>query len=359
MYSIIVPLYNASDYIERCVNSILSQDSDIFIEIIIVDDGSTDVSLEIIQKAYCGNDKVKIVVHGKNKGLVNARKTGIRHAKGKYVIFVDADDYLQGSFLTNCNVALDKNDVDLVCFGFCEILEDGGALKQYNGLPDGRYTLAEIEKNFGSLTYNDDRSSFMLFTFLWNKIFLREKLLKICDSIDERITIGEDAAFLYHYLTECNSIYISSCTDYCYVQHPNSMVKMQKSNTSANLDFLASCIGDLFLDNTQLKRSVALYIDSLRLVRMIQPKKFFLNEYTYIKRLLDSHLSIGIVGTSTWAYHLATHDNCILLKHTDEISTSKLYAYLVPIFNSIEESKMKEKLNDMSIPDNQIITPFR
>ena len=97
LISIIVPAYNASKYIEKCLNSILSQTYKNF-EIIVVNDGSTDNTLDILKKCSEQSDKIKIVAQ-KNKGVSAARNNGLEHAKGQYIAFVDADDTLEQEFL--------------------------------------------------------------------------------------------------------------------------------------------------------------------------------------------------------------------------------------------------------------------
>ena len=91
-YSIIVPLYNCEQYIEKCLESLLDQNYEGEYEVIVVNDGSVDGSLSIVQKiSVSSKEKIKIVSQ-KNKGLSGARNTGLRMAIGQYIIFIDADD---------------------------------------------------------------------------------------------------------------------------------------------------------------------------------------------------------------------------------------------------------------------------
>lgn len=111
--SVIVPMYNVERYIKFCVDSILAQTFQDF-EIIIVDDASPDRCFEICTKLYGDNDKVRIVRHEKNLGLGPARNTGIKHALGKYVYFVDSDDYLLPEALEKFYVAAEKSQAQVV-----------------------------------------------------------------------------------------------------------------------------------------------------------------------------------------------------------------------------------------------------
>lgn len=110
--SVIVPVYNSEKYIEKCLDSLVSQTIKSY-EIIIVNDGSTDGSLNLIKKYK--NNNIKII-STKNNGIGVARNTGLKHAKGKYVAFVDSDDYVSSLFLEKMlNTATSKNADIVIC----------------------------------------------------------------------------------------------------------------------------------------------------------------------------------------------------------------------------------------------------
>lgn len=93
LVSVVVPVYNVEKYLERCVDSLLKQTYQ-NLEIILVDDGSTDGSLKIMEKYAQEDDRIHLVQHEKNRGLFQARITGSEAAHGKYIAFVDSDDYV-------------------------------------------------------------------------------------------------------------------------------------------------------------------------------------------------------------------------------------------------------------------------
>lgn len=112
-FSIIVPVYNIEQYIKECIESIINQDLN-NIEIILVDDGSTDNSGKICDK-YSQNDKRIKVIHKQNAGVSEARNSGIKKSKGKYIIFVDGDDFLIANILLELKEILLKNtDIDVL-----------------------------------------------------------------------------------------------------------------------------------------------------------------------------------------------------------------------------------------------------
>ena len=118
-FSILVPIYNVEKYLEQCVESLLNQTYKGEYEIILVDDGSTDLSGAICDRYQKNNpDKVR-VVHKKNEGLVSARQVGIENANGEYSLFVDSDDFVEMNLLETVNAYIKQNDnTDMVIYSF-------------------------------------------------------------------------------------------------------------------------------------------------------------------------------------------------------------------------------------------------
>ena len=114
--SVIIPVYNVSEYLPTCLDSILSQTLE-NIEVICVDDGSTDNSLAILQK-YTERDSRLTVFQQKNKGGGAARNLGLNYALGKYVSFLDADDFFEPDMLEKAYVASEKNNLDILIFNY-------------------------------------------------------------------------------------------------------------------------------------------------------------------------------------------------------------------------------------------------
>ena len=112
LFSVIVPVYNAEKYLSRCIDSILNQTYQNF-ELLLVDDGSKDKSGSICDK-YGKTDSRVIVIHQSNSGPGTARNNGLHNAKGRYIIFVDSDDYLDSTYFEV--VAENINEYDLLSF---------------------------------------------------------------------------------------------------------------------------------------------------------------------------------------------------------------------------------------------------
>lgn len=117
--SIIVPVYNVEPYLERCLLSCLRQDipQDDY-EIIVVNDGSTDGSLQVAERVAKENGNV-VIISQKNGGLSAARNTGMKHARGKYFMYVDSDDYLFDNVLSSLLTIVENNDLDVLSFWTC------------------------------------------------------------------------------------------------------------------------------------------------------------------------------------------------------------------------------------------------
>lgn len=113
-FSIIIPVYNAAPYLEKCLDSVLGQDF-MDMEVICVDDGSTDESAAILEK-YAGYHHLMKVVSIANGGTAMARNEGIRMARGEYLLFVDSDDWLEDGYLTNIHERLQNNPLDVLSF---------------------------------------------------------------------------------------------------------------------------------------------------------------------------------------------------------------------------------------------------
>ena len=182
--SIIVPIYNVEKYLRDCIESIINQ-TYTNIEIILVNDGSTDSSLEICKEYAEKNDKIKIV-NKKNGGLSDARNYGLEHATGKYIMFVDSDDYLA---LNSCEVlynAIKDTEFEFVTANF--------AFTDSEGIPWKRPMFSDKFQNT-PLDIEDYKKSFYLVnSAVWNKIFKKEFL----DNNHLKFEVGllaEDAVF--------------------------------------------------------------------------------------------------------------------------------------------------------------------
>lgn len=127
--SVIVPVYNVEKYLDKCVKSICNQSYQ-NLEIILVDDGSTDSSAEMCDTYAKVDARVK-VIHKENGGLADARNVGIEHAKGDYLLFIDSDDWIHQELVEKNIVIAEKEDTDVVIFDYVGVQQDGTVCSQF------------------------------------------------------------------------------------------------------------------------------------------------------------------------------------------------------------------------------------
>lgn len=222
MISIIVPIYNTEKYLDRCVQSILSQTYTDF-ELLLIDDGSTDSS-GVICDRYAEQDLRVRVFHKENGGASSARNMGLDNARGEFIGFVDADDYVLPEFLSNfiniCN---------------CEDLLVQGIIPDYSISSEYIIKKASIECNGNIQDWMIGLCGCEMFGALWNKLFKRSIIESNKLRLNETYKYREDEEFLLRYLTLSKTIRSTSRSGYVYLI-PNS----NKYNEAVNLPVINS-----------------------------------------------------------------------------------------------------------------------
>lgn len=214
--SIIIPAYNADKWIGRCLESCIRQDYP-KLEIIVVNDGSTDRTLEVCNNYKKKNNNV-IVINKENRGVSNSRNVGIKKSTGEYLLFVDADDYIDSNMCARL-VECMKDDVDLVVCGY--VAEFGNERKEIEGV-NRRFVRNDFEKALQKM------ESHKLLYVCWNKLYRRELILA---EFPEHMSFGEDSVFNFSYLRRCETIMITSYAGYHYnVSVSNSAMKRYHLN---------------------------------------------------------------------------------------------------------------------------------
>ena len=205
LVSIIVPVYNVKDYVLTCLESLISQSYN-SIEIIIVDDGSTDGSGEICDRFALGDDRTK-VFHKKNGGLSSARNYGIKKAKGKYICLVDSDDYVKKEFVEKMVNEVVSQGADIAVCGYNDVVPK----KQLLSGRDATIKLLVDQENIEIIA--------------WNKMYER----KLFD--DVRYPVGknyEDNLTTYKLLSKAECVAYVPESLYIYRERTGSIMKMGK-----------------------------------------------------------------------------------------------------------------------------------
>ncbi len=221
--SVIIPVYKVGAYLPACVDSILAQTFTDF-ELLLVDDGSPDNS-GIICDNYAEKDSRVKVFHQANGGVSCARNCGLEHAKGKWIAFVDSDDYVGKDYLQDLYDAVDEK-VDLVIQSFSHIKENGEKL------------FGDSERNGKNGVYFP--SDFRQMQQEWHlemrchpisKLFKRRIIEDNKIEFTQKVTLGEDFLFLFSYLNVISGggVSVSLIDNYFYVDRANSLVHKKRS----------------------------------------------------------------------------------------------------------------------------------
>ncbi len=227
LISVIVPIYKVEKYIRQCIESITTQTYR-NIEIILVDDGSPD-NCPLICDEYAIIDSRIKVIHQENKGLIEARKSGLRVSTGDYVCFVDGDDWIEPDMYENIAKAIEKYSPDCVITQFYYSYPDREEKSRYCFNKEF-YSRGELEKEvFPIMLFDGTYYSFGVYPNCWTKVFKKQLLEKHIYDIDSRIRMGEDIAFTYPCLMDCCSLAFVDKALYHYRINPESMTKTYDS----------------------------------------------------------------------------------------------------------------------------------
>ena len=215
LVSVLVPVYNVEEFLPRCIESIQNQTYQ-HIEIVLVDDGSTDESGKICDQ-FADNDPRIKVVHKANAGVAEARITAFENSTGQYVCFVDADDYLDSLFIEILLNEAENNNADLVTCAHYDVKD--GKPRRVNYTMKGLYDREGIRKAIGTtLLYNKRTHALGMSTYLWGSIIRREF---VSDALQQGrgLWFAEDQIVFFHILYHIERLFIMDESLYYYVQH--------------------------------------------------------------------------------------------------------------------------------------------
>lgn len=233
--SFIVPVYNAGPYLEACIGSIIDQDYQ-NTEIIIIDDGSSDNSFEIARRLASKDNRVQLLTQS-NKGASAARNLGLEIATGEWIVFVDADDWIEPDM---CDVLEEGHNADIVFFGFNEH-RNGDVIKKSIG-PSSLNDSATIDSALTKLFTSKE----LFFGYTWNKFYRKSIINKHNLRFDEALFIKEDEEFIIRYCRYISTLYISEALPYNYRILQNSI--SHKGLKYRNMTGLAVDIERDFID---------------------------------------------------------------------------------------------------------------
>lgn len=257
LVSIIIPIYNVEEYIEECLESVYQQTYP-HIEVILVNDCTPDNSMKIantIINKYKDKYLTTTVNHEQNKGISEARNSGMKIAKGEYIYFIDSDDAIMSNAIESlARVALSHNSLELVQGSF---IQGGGNFILHSSLPT-------IEKLF-----KGDRAKREILTmpYIWNILFKRSFLITYNITFDAKTTFAEDQFFGYSIAKQLSFMAKVPSVTYFYRQRENSLCRNITPKHFENLLELLSLISNTLFPN--------------KIIREVQINRFCCTAYNY------------------------------------------------------------------------------
>lgn len=242
LISIIIPVYNVAKYLPRCIESVLNQSHREF-EAIFINDGSLDNSLEILQE-YSKNDNRIKIIDKKNEGSGEARNRGLRKSKGKYISFIDSDDWVDRDYLRLMYEEMENSDSDMIMCNPIMAYDDENKNKN---LRTGKFSEINLKKNPEKIV------DILGMPVLWNKLY-KNKIIEENEINFSKLIIGEDLEFLYRVILNSKKISKVEKNLYFYYQNVNSITKSKFNEKKLNdIFYVLDKIERILTDKISLK----------------------------------------------------------------------------------------------------------
>lgn len=227
--SVIVPVYNTKKYLKQCLESLINQTYK-EIEIILVDDGSTDGSGQICDQYQSMDARIR-VIHQENTGSTFARLQGLKQSTGEYIGFMDSDDWIAPDMYEIFMSKVKEKKYDIISMGYIAVRE-GKAQKEKDGTLVGVYERGKnLDTLLSNMMYDAKAKKRGIHPSLCSKVIKREHLIKSYKNVDSNISMGDDAAVFYPCCLQANSILILDEYKYYYRMHSESMCRSMNIDT--------------------------------------------------------------------------------------------------------------------------------
>lgn len=325
--SVIVPIYDVEDYLEECIESIITQ-SYTNIEIILVDDGAKGREPEICD-SYAEKDSRIKVIHKPNEGLIEARRTGLKNATASYVTFVDGDDYIAHDYYKKMMQLVVAESPDLVSVSYTWVNNNHKEIK-LQSIGSGIYEGDKLLDLYHNMNCNHDYYyDFGLWPSTWSKIYKTEMLRKLILGVPESIRIGEDSAISFPYILNCQKIVVDNTIyGYFYRNVATSMTKDSDASLFEGLSILYNYLSDFYTSShdPQICNQLELYRASL--IDLV------LYRWMYDVRFQDIHKkSMEIIGLA---------DGCSLFNNLDLVLSNELPGSLMRKIYNIKNCEWRK-----------------
>lgn len=244
LLSVIIPIYNAEKYIQTCLERLLGRTGQ-SIEVILIDDGSSDQSLSICQK-YAETDARVMVKSQENQGPIIARKNGVRLASGKYIMFVDADDFVSSHAVdTICQCLLQESNLDILHYNYKIVDDEENILwEEWPVFPPGIYYKEDLEEEvYPRMMYLESFYRFGILPALWNKVVKRSLIEEYIDKVPKSVFWGEDGLITYPCFFKAEKVWFIEDFLYSYRQTDGSICRslnLNKDKLKQNNDLITA-----------------------------------------------------------------------------------------------------------------------
>ena len=298
LLSVIVPIYNTEKYLNKCIDSIIGQTYK-NLEIILVNDGSTDNSGEICDNYAQTDERIK-VIHKKNEGRNIARREGVLAAKGDIITFVDSDDWLERDMYEKLIEVFLKSGCDMLSSGVIRDYADAGKQEiAYDGYAEGLYSKLDMQI-YPTMLWNYDISDIGIVHNLFTKLYKKDTILPILLNINNDIFYGEDCLICMAYCLKIKKIYILHKAYYHYNIRSDSTCRMPS----------AELLNNSYLLYTELKKLFMGYINPQ--ILMGQLKRYILEINKHSLELLFD-INLNAYDNWTFDYDLSLFDGAYII----------------------------------------------
>lgn len=377
LVSVIIPVYNVEDCISKCLKSVIEQTYK-KLEIIVIDDGSIDNSLEII-KTFSEKDHRINIIHEENMGVAHARNVGIKSAKGDYISFVDADDWIDPNMIEKMLESIEEADILSADY----FQNNENCKEEIIQIPFGKneYKGDDMYYFFSKMICDDEGQT--IGVMLWNKLYKKKIFDRVNLKIADGIAWGEDAILLYSYLIKCQSVKIVHQSYYHYQYRSNSAVHRKNLYILDNIGDYYRRLYTLF-ENTDPKykfiNQLQKYVVSLLGIAALEKMDFsvenylpvYIIDFNFLKNKKIVLYGAGQVGKSYYTILKKENFEVEIVLWVDKnyskfINTSfnvqsidKIndfefdYILIAVSFNTMAEN-IRNELIYMNIPKNKIV----
>lgn len=331
LISIIIPVFNSEEYLEKCLSSVLQQTYENF-EVILIDDASTDGSPEICSQYALIDNRIKLIRHEINNGIGLTRQEAINKSSGEYILFVDSDDYIAPTLIEECFRVMVEKGVDVVNFAYSRFYS---SIEYQNIIPKWYGGVSREDENFEEFLFGTS-------PVLWDKMFKKSVLHNI-HFFD--INYGEDLIILLQAYANAISYYSMDKIFYYYRQRENSL--STNNNYLKYFELVESLLefkilaknfkyGDIFID--YIEQATFLTYQKIfferfdKLLNKTVRKEFYSKLRKFSQEYYNrSHSSYNIF----WAIHTVSKKRIVSVLHKLKWQSGFCFPFLFDITNKL------------------------